>query len=775
LVAGTFFVGVLTVVFFSSLLAGKTLSNIPSTQQESAPWQAEAGKPLFLFPQLDQADLYYPSTVLQTNAWRSGTIPLWNPYNLGGIPLLANGQAGVAYPVRIGLALVAGPLANHDLFVALHIFLSGLFMFLLLKELRLRLPPALLGATAWMFASWSTGLMQDEVLLAITAWLPAALLLIHFAARRRSWRLAAAAGIPLGLMALGGQLQLAAIAFGVCFAYAVALAVKPPGQQRMAWPLDWWRLTYSVWTLGSAGGLAAVTLLPSDLNVSQGGRKAASYSAFTRTHTIPIHEFGHVFSGGPAVGLTLFFAGTFVGVIPLLFAFVGCVVRRPGAALGRWLAIGVFLMAFGAPGVTWIAYHFVPGVSRLSSTGQAEWLFDFGVIVLGAIGLDAVMDWTSRAAHRWGKRQPVLATWTPRVAVLLAFVAVGGTAWQLMDYAWSVNPPFTSKTQTNLFFPTTPAIAAVQRDREQRSPTEPQRLIGLNAISGDESTIFGLEDADGYDSVVSNRVRSLWYVVGGLSVGTALNKQQLVTNEGLLKSGSSSSFITKFELKRTRFGLLSRVGVTTVVAAPADAQLLAANPGLTAPVELKPVYSGGDASVYSLAGSQPRAWVVHQADVVPSAADALRQFTMNSFDYRHEMVVEADQGLGKAGATTSRGAGPSTTAARDSLSANSTAFTVRSASPGWLVMADMYAPGWHVMVNGHSVKLLRADYTLRAVPIPGGRAQVALSYRPPGFILGIVASVLTVAGLVVIFLSALPLRRRRGAPRPADAGVGATR
>jgi Bacterial membrane protein YfhO len=758
LVAGVLFVGLLTLIFFGSLLDGKTLSNVPSVQQFNAPWRG-VSRPSFLFPQADQANLYYPQTVLETNAWRSGIMPLWNPYSLGGVPLLANGQSGIAYPVRIVLALVVSPLTNHDLIVALHVFLSGLFMFVFLKELRLRLLPAFLGAAAWMFAGWTSGLMNDEVTLIATAWLPLAFLFIHRASRTRSWRSAVAAGIPLGLMALGGQLQLVAIAFGVCGAYSTALAIKPLSQRRMLRPFDPARLAFPLLTLGVGAGLAAVTLLPSVLNVDQGGRQPPSFSDFARNHTMPVNLFWHVFSGGPPTGPTLVYLGMFVGLIPISLAFVGVVLRRPGAALGRWLAVGTFLLAIGTSGVTWLAYHFVPGVSRLSSTGQAMWLFDFGVILLAAIGLDALLEGSVQVARRLQVRQPAFARWSRRVAVLLAVLAVGGTTWQLMDYAWYLNPPFTPKSERSAFFPTTPAISAIQHDRGQRSAAEPQRLIGFDALVGNQSAVFSLEDADGYDSVVSNRVRSLWYVMEGLPVATAINEQRRITALGF-SSGSSSSFITVFQPDKTRFELLERVGITTIIAYPPEVRALVSNPRMTPLVELEPIYLGSDASVLNLIGSHPRAWIVHEADVASGASDALRRFAATNFDYRNRMVVEPGSGFGNSGGVSRRGTGPSAIATRNALTPNGTTFTVRAGSPGWLVMADMYAPGWHVTVDGRDAKLVRADYTLRAVAIPAGRSRVVVRYRPPGFTLGVLVSGLTSALLVALAVSACWRGRR---------------
>jgi hypothetical protein len=334
-----------------------------------------------------------------------------------------------------------------------------------------------------------------------------------------------------------------------------------------------------------------------------------------------------------------------------------------------------------------------------------------------------------------------------------------------MDYAWYLNPPFTARSQWTAFFPATPAISAVQRDRDERSVAEPQRLIGLNALFANESVALNLEAAEGYDSVVSNRVRSLWYVIEGQPVNVAINLQKRNAALGY-SSGTSSSFVTFFSPTQVKYALLPRVGVTTIFADIGTAGALVSNPLMSAPLRLKPIYAGGDASVLNLIGSTPRAWVVHEADVAASASDALRRFAATNFDYRNRMVVEPDMGLASPGGISRRGTGPSTVAARGALTPNGTAFTVRAGSPGWLVMADMYAPGWRVTVNGRDAKLIRADYTLRAVAVPAGRSRVALKYRPPGFLVGLIISGTTVISLLALGVNALRRRWPRGQSSP---------
>jgi len=74
-------------------------------------------------------------------------------------------------------------------------------------------------------------------------------------------------------------------------------------------------------------------------------------------------------------------------------------------------------------------------------------------------------------------------------------------------------------------------------------------------------------------------------------------------------------------------------------------------------------------------------------------------------------------------------------------------------------MADTYAPGLQVIVNGHDANLRRTDYTLRAVAVPGGRSRVVLTYRPPGFALGLALSGIALVALGPAGVLSLPARR----------------
>jgi hypothetical protein len=74
-------------------------------------------------------------------------------------------------------------------------------------------------------------------------------------------------------------------------------------------------------------------------------------------------------------------------------------------------------------------------------------------------------------------------------------------------------------------------------------------------------------------------------------------------------------------------------------------------------------------------------------------------------------------------------------------------FSVEATAPALLVVADNWYPAWRATVDGVETPVLRANHTLRAVPVGPGTHRVEMWYDG-GVLLG--GAVATVAGLLAI-------------------------
>jgi hypothetical protein len=71
---------------------------------------------------------------------------------------------------------------------------------------------------------------------------------------------------------------------------------------------------------------------------------------------------------------------------------------------------------------------------------------------------------------------------------------------------------------------------------------------------------------------------------------------------------------------------------------------------------------------------------------------------------------------------------------------------------GFIVASEVYYPGWIAEMDGRPVPLLEADYILRAIPVPAGSHDITLYFRSRSFSWGLALSILTLVGLVAVWL-----------------------
>lgn len=69
--------------------------------------------------------------------------------------------------------------------------------------------------------------------------------------------------------------------------------------------------------------------------------------------------------------------------------------------------------------------------------------------------------------------------------------------------------------------------------------------------------------------------------------------------------------------------------------------------------------------------------------------------------------------------------------------------------PGWLVMKDIFYPGWVVWVNGAKEPIFAANSIFRAVRVDAGTSLIEFRYQPLSFYLGVFLSVLSLLPLIV--------------------------
>jgi hypothetical protein len=167
-----------------------------------------------------------------------------------------------------------------------------------------------------------------------------------------------------------------------------------------------------------------------------------------------------------------------------------------------------------------------------------------------------------------------------------------------------------------------------------------------------------------------------------------------------------------------RHPLLDVLGVRFVLASRAVDL-----PGL---VDRTPAGTPAPHRLYERTTCRPRATFVTHTRVLGDRDERLRELARSDRDAGHELILE------DANAPTPRGGepGPATVTIVDHADERIRVH-VRTASDGYLRLADPYDPGWIATVDGESVPVYVADHYLRAVYLPAGEHDVEFTFAAP--------------------------------------------
>ncbi|MCX6647043.1 MAG: YfhO family protein [bacterium] len=127
----------LTLALYYPLLLG--IPVMPDTWERFEPWNTELGfsgpnDPSILHYDYDASLQYIPWDKFAHDELRAGRIPAWDPYCLGGVPLLQNHLVPVYYPVYALIAWLFPPLMILGVSGFFHTLLMAIFFYLFLRE-----------------------------------------------------------------------------------------------------------------------------------------------------------------------------------------------------------------------------------------------------------------------------------------------------------------------------------------------------------------------------------------------------------------------------------------------------------------------------------------------------------------------------------------------------------------------------------------------------------------------------------------------------------------
>ncbi len=720
-------------------------------------------------PHSDLTVIHWPKERLLTETLeRYGQFPLWTPLILSGMPLMSNQLAMLFYPLNLVFLVLPLNVAFNLLFI-IHVFLAGAGLYLFMRQgLGASGPASTIAALSFMF----TGKLAAHVagghvsMVGTLAWLPWAFLFTHLALSKGDVLYSLLAGLALALQAATHTQLLIYTAYAL-----LAYSLVQTWASRRA---DRW-LTQSLKVLipiplvfvllGAVQILPLVEMAPYSNRVLSLGQ-ASAYSLS------PLTLFVGLFLPSSKAGHEL---TIYLGFLPLVLALLALVHERSRPVLffgGLALFCLIFTLGINTP-LFAIVYYLLPGLSWMRTPSRAVFLVALAVAVLAGYGFDAltIKKWSFRARRRlplvgisaivvclllaggfmalYGQvsRGTVGLAFFPLLSIgLVILVAEGGWYFRsvrslgaamivvlLLDL-WSFDHPLLLfKSQAEAFAP--------QQEVAEYLAGQPGifRVYSPSySLPQHVAARFGLQLVDGVEPVHLARYDEFMSLAGGYPLeGFSVTIPPFPAGQEIAEAHRHT---------RPNLALLGLLNAR-YLAAEFPIEFSMEFPMESEHLELKKQI--GRTHVYENRLALPRAFVVFRAraaSVVP--LDALTA----DFEPGALALVEGGRDLD--------GSGPFQEATVIRLTPNEMVVEVELEAAGFLVLSEMWYPGWRAYDNGRAVPLYRADYILRGLYLDPGPHKVQLVYQPWTFKVGLWISLTTLAGLVVCLIVYL-LRLRK--------------
>lgn len=733
----------------------------------------------------DLVSFLWPMYRFSARSLHSGEIPLWNPHLYSGAPFVADNQSSVFYPINLLVFILFGEPTYKVLegLVVFHIWLAGANMLALLRGLGLKRPAAVFGGVAFALSDLFVTHIGNLNLNATMAWMPLLLLFTHRALAgegRRAANYAMGAGAVLAIAALAGHGQMLLLMGLALAGYVVyrltieGLSHKwqvTSGKKQPKRLLQACLLAALIVLIGMSG--AALALLPAREMAEHTGRGRLTYEEATVYSLPPQALVGLLapgFYGRSATGfwgdwdrVEVGYAGAATMVLAVTGAILACTSwaarskvlgsgsrvsptcnlkqdnMKPRFPMGFFALLTIFGFALAMGKYTplyGLLYRYVPVFDQVRVPARMIVLADFGLAALAAYGLDRLLRETGRTSIWIGLG----------AAAAGAILLVPGLSQAKTVPADRV----TQATTSVIIAATLLASSGVLVWLIRRYRRAAWLLVGLLAVDliglgakleiepNDPTLGFQQEDVVDFLHQDTNLYRieavsGAWQPDAALAhglydIGGIFNPLGLAPYHAYLA-------VAKGERGGTLYNLL---GVKYVLASKGKP---------LGDERLVPVYTENpQIDVYLNTAALPMALLVHEATVVESHTTAWEALFAD-FDPTQMVILEESQATDWGPEVERRSGIESGRIEFVQYESNEIVLAIETPTSGWLVLSEVYYPGWQATIDGEAVKVLRADYAFRAVALSPGEHIVKMTFTPLTWRAGLAISAVTWGGL----------------------------
>lgn len=710
----------------------------------------------------------YPWKTLVVENIKNGTLPLWNPYNFAGAPLLANFQSTVFSPFNM-LFLILPQIFSWTILVLVQPMLAFFFVYLFARKIGLGKIGAVFASAAFSYSLFMSVFIEYSIIGHTILWLPLILYSIEKIREKSAIFSVALLVLALVFSSFGGQLQMFVFIFLFSFTYGMfRISVRR------------WRVV--IFFLLSIG-ISGIQLLPTGELILQSARVAQAYDFLIEKLLIQptqlILFLSPDFFGNPATRNFLIpdtYPGNalYIGLIPFIFLFsaLSLFKKNPHVRFFAMWAIIMLLLFIRTP-ISEILYRIEIPFFATASPTNGIFLLSLSLSILAGFGIDRWIKGENRIAAVSAAVVifTFIATWAyilishPAVSInnfiystivlavviflLLAqkvflkrkrFVAVVFIIITIFDlfYFFQKFNPFVPKS---LVFPKTEVFSWLS----QQGGIDRFWGYGAGSIEPNVGSGFHIFSPDGYDPLYPRRFGEFIQASKDGKIQTTFTNQ--TRSDAVIASGYGENDLAENSF---RLRILDAIGVRYILDKAGSGST-----EKTFPIErFNLVYDKDGWRIFENKKAAPRAFLTSDYKIFKTKEEFENIFFSSDFDVTKTILLEDKANTPLRFDDLNHQSKVHVL----SYSPNNVVAQTESDSNQLLFLSDTYYPGWKVFIDGVQTKIYRANYVFRAVIVPAGNHSVVFTYQPGSFALG---AKITIISVVAAILFALWLSRKK--------------
>lgn len=716
----------------------------------------------------------YPDTVRQIYPWKtlsleilkSGKLPLWNPYNFSGTPLLANFQSAVLYPLNL-IYMFTTQISGWSILVALQPLLATIFTYFFIRSIGVGVLGSLLASISFGFGGFMTVWLEYNTVGHVILWLPLILLAIEKLNKRFSPSWIAILALAHTFALLAGHPQI----YGYLFIFSL-FYIHGRGKN---WPSKIWLTIISLLGIG----IASLQVIPGIELIKLSARSPHDFHQFFTGILIQPWQFIAMvfpnFFGNPATRtywLNDTFLGkvTTIGIVPLFF--LPGIFRRFDRIV-RWFFVAsiTIVILISANPISYLFYKLPLPIISSSSPTLMAYLLAFCMSILCGLGLDY---WISEkhSVKKLIKRTiqltllliifflsskiPSLQTHAAVITRAVIYGSIVSAATLGLFWIAIIKPKllkaavvlmlvvhvadlfiffqrFNPFIPSSLVFPTHEITTFIKKHTDAR-----YWGYGTAAIPANLATQFEGFSPEGYDPLYPK-----WYgeFIYSYTNGTLLKTFTNSTrSDAAIISGFGSNGLS--DAKKNK--ILAALSVGYILDRTENGSTQETFPSNM----FQAAYQKGEWHIFKSLIFAPRAFLAETVQTYKNEVDFSEKFFSTSFDPTRSVLLPAlPMKLSKNTAT---GSAIITNYKTDSVS-----ILTKSNATKILVLTDTYYPGWIAKIDGKPSEIIRANWTQRALLVPAGTHTVTFHYEPQSVRVGFVLSMISI-GLLILVITSRP-------------------